>query len=195
MNRQKCLGRSKNCLLSVFRPWLPFFAVVCFSIALFSILRTFVGYALAMPTTSQAAAPAAPCRQFTLLDSTAIIVGIIIGSSIYEMVPPTIVGTMPNVSRLIGVWVAGGRALAVRGPLLRGTGHRLSDRRGRLRLSYPGLGPTVGFLFAWAQFWVVRPGSIGAWPTSLPTMPTGCDPLGRAPAGHDRLRRSARSAC
>ena len=39
------------------------------------------------PTAAGGVAPAAPRRQLTLLDSTSIIVGIIIGSSIYESTP------------------------------------------------------------------------------------------------------------
>ena len=115
-----------------------------------------------MPTTSQAdrRPEAAPRRQLTLLDSTAIIVGIIIGSSIYEM-SPAIAGCMQNATMLLGVWVLGG-VLSVLGSLC----------YAELATAYPveggdyvyltrAMGRTVGFLFAWAQFWVVRPGSIG----------------------------------
>ena len=56
-----------------------------------------------MPNDSQAG----PRRQLTLLDSTSIIVGIIIGSTIYES-SPLIASSVPNAWWLMGVWVLGG---------------------------------------------------------------------------------------
>ena len=102
-----------------------------------------------------------PRRQLTLLDSTSIIVGIIIGAAIYES-SPKIAGCVPNAWWLMGVWVLGG-VLALVGALC----------YAELATAYPldggdyvyltrALGRKTGFLFAWAQFWVVRPGNIGA---------------------------------
>ena len=56
-----------------------------------------------------------PRRQLTLLDSTSIIVGIIIGAAIYES-SPKIAGCVPNAWWLMGVWVLGG-VLALVGAL------------------------------------------------------------------------------
>ena len=102
-----------------------------------------------------------PRRQLTLLDSTSIIVGIIIGAAIYES-SPTIAGCVPNAWWLMGVWVLGG-VLALVGALC----------YAELATAYPldggdyvyltrALGRKTGFLFAWAQLWIVRPGNIGA---------------------------------
>jgi amino acid transporter len=113
-----------------------------------------------MSAPSSSSAPG-PRRQLTLLDSTSIIVGIIIGATIYEA-SPTIAGCTPNAWWLMGVWVLGG-VLALIGALC----------YAELATAYPldggdylyltrALGRKTGFLFAWAQLWVVRPGNIGA---------------------------------
>ena len=102
-----------------------------------------------------------PTRQLSLLDSTSIIVGIIIGSAIYKSAPD-VAGAVPNAAWLVGVWMLGG-VLSLVGALC----------YAELATCYPqeggdyvyltrALGRWLGFLFAWAQFWVVRPGSIGA---------------------------------
>ena len=104
---------------------------------------------------------AAPQRHLTLFDSTSIIVGIIIGVSIYEMTP-RIAQNVPGVEGLLGAWLLGG-FLSFVGALC----------YAELATAYPREGGDfvyltrafdrpIGFLFAWAQLWVVRPGSIGA---------------------------------
>lgn len=133
-----------------------------------------------MPATNQPAggdaapAPAAaPRRTLNLFDSTAIIVGIIIGAGIYES-SPLIAGCMPPATwpgsswavggawLLAGVWALGG-LISLIGALC----------FAELATAYPREGGTYvyltrafgrrwGFLFAWSEFWIVRPGSIGA---------------------------------
>jgi APA family basic amino acid/polyamine antiporter len=111
---------------------------------------------------SQSETPtAAPQRHLTLFDSTSIIVGIIIGAGIYESTP-LIAQNVPGVYGLIGAWLLGG-FLSFVGALC----------YAELATAYPRAGGDfvyltrsfdrpIGFLFAWAQLWVVRPGSIGA---------------------------------
>jgi len=105
--------------------------------------------------------PAAPRRQLTLYDTTSIIVGIIIGSGLYETTP-LVAQNVPSTAWLLAFWAAGG-AFALIGALC----------FAELATAYPadggdyvylkrGFGPAMGFLFAWAQLWVIRPGSIGA---------------------------------
>ncbi len=104
---------------------------------------------------------AAPRRQLTLFDSTCLIVGIIIGAGIYRS-SPTIAALTPNLAWLMGLWLLGG-ALSLIGALC----------YAELATAYPkqggdyvyltrAMGRRVGFLFAWCQLWIVRPGSIGA---------------------------------
>jgi len=112
-------------------------------------------------STEQPAPEAAPTRQLTLFDSTCIIVGIIIGAGIYES-SPLIAQNVAGVGWLIGVWLLGG-VLSFIGALC----------YAELATAYPrsggdyvyltrGFGRPAGFLFAWSQLWIVRPGSIGA---------------------------------
>ncbi len=135
-----------------------------------------------MPETVTATRPlntAAPKRQLTLFDSTCIIVGIIIGSSIFASTP------------LIAQWMAAPLTLelfghswtftALAGPSglmllwVLGAGITLIGALcyAELATMYPenggdyvylthAFGRPVGFLFAWAQLWIIRPGSIGA---------------------------------
>jgi len=103
----------------------------------------------------------APRRQLTLFDTTCIIVGIIIGAGIYRS-SPEIARLTPNTLLLLGLWLLGG-LLSLLGALC----------YAELATAYPkaggdyvyltkALGRKVGFLFAWCQLWIVRPGSIGA---------------------------------
>jgi amino acid transporter len=97
----------------------------------------------------------------TLFDSTCIIVGIIIAAGIYRS-SPDVARLAPSATVLVGLWLAGG-ALSLLGALC----------YAELATAYPqeggdyvyltrAFGRRVGFLFAWCQLWIVRPGSIGA---------------------------------
>jgi APA family basic amino acid/polyamine antiporter len=105
-------------------------------------------------------AASAPERHLTLFDSTSIIVGIIIGSTIYVSTP-LIARNVPGVWSLFGAWLLGG-FLSFVGALC----------YAELATAYPRSGGDfvyltrafdrpMGFIFAWAQLWIVRPGSIG----------------------------------
>src|SRR3954462_6278414 len=100
---------------------------------------------------SVAPAPAAPRRQLTLLDTTCIIVGIIIGAGFFET-PPQIAAAAGGPLLLMALWVAGG-ALALVGALcyaeLAGTYPRDGGEYVFLTRAY---GPRTGFLYAWAWF-------------------------------------------
>jgi APA family basic amino acid/polyamine antiporter len=141
-----------------------------------------------MPPPPAGPAESAPRQQLSLVDSTSIIVGIIIGSAIYEVAPVVASGAagwmaeslqgwarftgasppspgaiqVAGVLAILGVWTVGGliallgamcyAELATAFPQAGGTYVYLSE----------GLGRSVGFAFAWAEFWVVRPGNVGA---------------------------------
>jgi APA family basic amino acid/polyamine antiporter len=126
--------------------------------------------------------PGQPRQQLSLLDSTSIIVGIIIGSGIYQSSPTIATGAgrlaqwlapllgltasdrqdALAIAILIAIWIVGalialvGAAcyaeLATAFPQSGGTYVYLSEAFGR----------SVGFAFVWAEFWIVRPGNIGA---------------------------------
>ncbi|MGA2622002.1 MAG: amino acid permease [Thermoguttaceae bacterium] len=103
---------------------------------------------------------AAPRRQLTLLDSTSIIVGIIIGSSIYKSTP-AIAGAVPSPAWLVGVWLAGGLLTLVGALCYAELANAFPKEGGDYVYLTQAFGRKLGFLFAWAQFWIVRPGSVG----------------------------------
>jgi amino acid transporter len=101
-----------------------------------------------------------PRRQLTMFDATCIIVGIIIGAGIYKT-SPLIAGMVGSPLNLIGAWILGG-VIALLGALC----------YAELTTSYPeeggdyifltrAFGRQAGFLFAWSEYWIVRPGNVG----------------------------------
>jgi len=110
---------------------------------------------------SPPAVQAVPKRQLTLFDSTCIIVGIIIGAGIYES-SPVIANVVPSVRALQVVWLLGG-ILSLLGALCYvELGNAYPREGGDYVYVTRAFGRFAGFLFAWSQLWVVRPGSIGA---------------------------------
>lgn len=102
-----------------------------------------------------------PSRQLGLWDVAAITAGIIIGAGIYQSTP-TIAGFVSSPTMLMNLWVLGG-LIALNGALC----------YAELASAYPNAGGTyaylnrawgrwAGFLYVWCEFWVVRPGNIGA---------------------------------
>jgi basic amino acid/polyamine antiporter, APA family len=99
--------------------------------------------------------------QLGLWDAVSIIVGIVIGTTIYK-VPWLIFGNTYDPYWGLGVWVLGGvlaligafcyAELATTHPKAGGDYYYLTQ----------AFGPTTGFLFGWAQLAVVMPASIGA---------------------------------
>lgn len=102
-----------------------------------------------------------PQRRLTLFDCVCIIVGIIIGAGIFETTPK-IAGSVESPSWLIIAWILGG-FVSLLGALC----------YAELATAYPrdggdyvflsrAFGSRAGLLFAWASFWILRPGNIGA---------------------------------
>lgn len=97
----------------------------------------------------------------SLWDVAALTIGIIIGSGIYRS-PPDIAKNVGSSSALLLAWIVGG-IIAMLGALC----------YAELAAAYPQAGGTYvylnkaygrafGFLYAWCEFWVVRPGNISA---------------------------------
>ncbi len=110
---------------------------------------------------SQKVTAEVPQQQLSLFDSVSIIVGIIIGVGIFEATP-LVASSVSGPWMLMAVWAVGG-VLAMVGALC----------FAELATTYPkqggdyvyltkAFGSPVGFLFVWAQFWIIRPGNIGA---------------------------------
>lgn len=103
----------------------------------------------------------APKRELNLFDTTSIIVTIILGTGIY-MTTPFIASLVPSVGWLFAVWIAGA-VLSFVGALCYGELTTMYPRAGGdffyLSRAY---GRDLGFLFAWSELWITRPGNIGA---------------------------------
>ena len=138
--------------------------------------------------TPRPTSPAAPKRQLTLFDSTSIIMGIIIGAGIYRSSPDIaraasglaeklcehspMVANWAEHSRLvawclsdsqvlIGLWLLGGLLSLIGAFCYAELATAYPKEGGDYVYLTRAFGRSPGFLFAWAQFWVIRPGSIG----------------------------------
>jgi basic amino acid/polyamine antiporter, APA family len=123
---------------------------------------------------------AAPRRQLTLLDSTSIIVGIVIGSTIYESTP-LIAQQVPDLAWLIGIWVLGGLLSLVGALCYAELANAYPTEGGDYTYLTRAFGRKLGFVFAWVQFWIVRPGSIGSIAYVFARYANQLYPLGEGP--------------
>ncbi|QDU25162.1 Serine/threonine exchanger SteT [Anatilimnocola aggregata] len=142
-----------------------------------------------MPATPERTEPALgnqPQRRLTLLDTTSIIVGIIIGSTIFKSSPlisASAAGWMTwALQQTLGwpgpddtnglmqaqylgialIWLIGG-VIALLGALCYAElATALPHEGGNYVFLTTAFGRPTGFAFAWAEFWIVRPGNIGA---------------------------------
>src|SRR5581483_3449614 len=93
-------------------------------------------------------------------DAASLIVGIVIGSSIYKS-PPDVFSNVPSPAWGLGLWIAGG-LLSLAGALvyaeLATTYPRCGGEYNYLSRAF---GRGLGFLYAWAQLSVIQTGSIG----------------------------------
>src|SRR6476660_8711599 len=100
-------------------------------------------------------------RSITTVHATALVVGIIVGASIFVQ-PSVITGTVPTVAGVYTVWAISG-VLTPFGALI----------AAELASAYPQAGgvyvfrreaysPAVGFLWGWAMFWTMHTGIIAA---------------------------------
>ncbi|HVC92669.1 MAG TPA: amino acid permease [Pirellulales bacterium] len=103
---------------------------------------------------------ALPQRRLTLFDTTSIIVGIIIGSGIYKTAP-LIAGCVPTPTALVAVWLAGGLFALVGSLCYAELATAFPQEGGDYAFLTRAYGRPIGFLFAWCEMWVIRPGSIG----------------------------------
>lgn len=100
-------------------------------------------------------------RQLSLWDAASIVVGIIIGSAIYES-SPRIAQSVDSSGMLIAVWLIGGAVSFVGALCYAELVTALPREGGDYAFLSEAFGRRVGFVFAWTQFWIVRPGSTGA---------------------------------
>ncbi|MBP90962.1 MAG: amino acid permease [Planctomycetaceae bacterium] len=104
--------------------------------------------------------PNAPTRQLTLFDSMCIIAGVVIGAGIYETTP-LIASNVASPTSLLMVWVIGGVISLVGAFCYAELATAYPKDGGDFVYLSRAYGPRAGFLFAWTEYWMVRPGSIG----------------------------------
>jgi len=102
-----------------------------------------------------------PERRLSMLDCASIVVGIIIGSGIYETLG-LVAGFAAGGRELAGLWIAGGLFALLGSLCYAELATRLPEEGGDFVYLTHAYGRGVGFLFAWTQLWIIRPGSIGA---------------------------------
>jgi basic amino acid/polyamine antiporter, APA family len=100
-------------------------------------------------------------RSLGLVHATALVVGIIVGASIFVQ-PSVITGTVPTVAGVYSVWAISG-LLTLFGALIAAELASAFPQAGGvyvfLREAYS---PAVGFLWGWAMFWTMHTGIIAA---------------------------------
>jgi amino acid transporter len=109
------------------------------------------------------ASPAAPAPvpQLSLFDGICLVVGIMVGTGIFESTPSVAQNTQ-GVSDLMGLWVIGG-VLSLLGALTyAGLAQAYPETGGDYVYLKKAFGKRLSFLFAWAMLTVVRPGNLGA---------------------------------
>ena len=96
-----------------------------------------------------------------LWDAVSLIVGIIIGVGIFRT-PVSVFEIVPDVVTGLGVWVVAGLLAFVGALCFAELATAYPRSGGEYVYLSKAFGPAVGFLFAWAQLTLIRPGSIAA---------------------------------
>jgi len=108
-----------------------------------------------MPET-RPAAPALPLRQIGLYAATAITVGNIIGSGIFRS-PHSVAQQLGTLPLVLGAWILGG-LLSLAGSLVLAELAVAHPRTGGLYVFIrEAFGDLWGFVFGWANLWVIKP--------------------------------------
>jgi len=128
-----------------------------------------------------------PEPALSLFSSICVIAGIIIGVGIYEATPD-IAASMSSSAALLGVWCIAG-IISLCGALCYAElSSTYPEEGGDFVYLSRAFGPALGFLFGWANFLIIRPGSIAAM-----TFPFAnyfavlCDPLARGSLANIRI--------
>ncbi len=121
-----------------------------------------------------------PTRQLTLFDTICIIVGVIVGAGIYETAP-MVASNSGSITGAMAVWVFCGLTAMVSALCYAELSTSFPRSGGDFVYLCEAYHPRVGNLFAWCEFWIIRPGNIGmmafvfasyigkVWPLGLAT--------------------------
>ncbi len=110
-----------------------------------------------MSTTNSAANNSAPTLRKTLgvFDGVAILIGITIGAGIFST-PQLIAGYFSNFYTIISAWIFAGVFVFLGGLIYAELGTRLPNTGGEYVYLNRAFGPYVGFIFGWAQLFIIR---------------------------------------
>lgn len=114
-------------------------------------------------------------RQLTLLDTTSIVVGIVIGASIFRS-PQLIAGMTGEVGLYFLAWALGGAISLLGSVCFAELATRYPEDGGPYAFLHRAFGGRASFFFAWTDFWLVRPGNVGAM--ALIFAPAFCSAVG-----------------
>ncbi|MDP2956456.1 MAG: amino acid permease [Longimicrobiales bacterium] len=118
-------------------------------------------------------------RAIRLPHATAMVVGTIIGASIFVQ-PSEITGRVPTVSGIFAVWLVCG-VLTLFGALVSAElASTFPESGGVYAFLREAFGPWLGFLWAWAMFWTMHTGIIAAIATVFARYAAYFVPLGDA---------------
>src|SRR5215467_14385056 len=110
---------------------------------------------------SQSLMPPALRRSMTLVHATSMVIGIIVGASIFIQ-PSEITRLVPSTLGLMLVWLAAG-ALTLCGALVCAELSAVFPQTGGVYVFLKEmLSPALGFLWGWGMFWSVHSGIIAA---------------------------------
>ncbi|MCI0640526.1 MAG: amino acid permease [Gemmataceae bacterium] len=121
-------------------------------------------------------APAPSEGQLGLWDTVSIIVGIVVGTTIFYS-PWLIFGAVPNPWMAMAVWLFGGFLAFIGGLCYAELATTYPRSGGDYAYLSQAFGPGTGFLFGWAQMFVIMPASIGAMAFVFASMAHSLMPL------------------
>jgi APA family basic amino acid/polyamine antiporter len=98
-------------------------------------------------------------RRLGLLDSTALVVGVIIGSGIF-LVPGAVARDVKSLAGVIAVWVVGGILSVFGGLALAELGSSLPRAGGLYVYIERAYGPFLGFVYGWMGLCIINSGSV-----------------------------------
>lgn len=103
---------------------------------------------------------AKPKRQLNLFDTVCIIVGVIVGAGLYETTP-VVASSAGGFGPAIGVWLFGGATALIAALCYAELSTSFPRSGGDFVYLSVAYDPRLGNLFAWCEFWIIRPGNIG----------------------------------
>jgi len=103
--------------------------------------------------------PAGLVRELGLLDSAALVIGVIIGSGIF-LVPGSVAGRLESLLAVIAVWVAGGVLSIFGGLALAELGSSLPAAGGLYVYIERAYGRFAGFIYGWMGLAIINTGSV-----------------------------------